>query len=189
MRVVGGAARGRRLVGSHDGGVTRPLSDRAKEALFNILQGRVPGAQFLDLYAGTGAVGIEALSRGSASATFVEQDRGALRVLRENLATTQLQGNARVAGADVFAFIEQARSAYDLIFAGPPQWKQLYPKTVHALDRAGPPLAADGVLILQCDPKESVPLELTHLAEEQRRDYGNVRLTFFRRKPTGETAP
>ena len=189
MRVVGGAARGRRLVGSHDSGITRPLSDRAKEALFNILQARVPGAHFLDLYAGTGAVGIEALSRGAASATFVEQDRGALRVLRDNLASTQLHGNARVVGGDVFAFIEQARTTYDLIFAGPPQWKQLYPKTVLALDHTGPPLAGDGILILQCDPKESVPLELVQLDEYARRDYGKVRLTFLRRTTSEETPP
>ena len=119
MRVVGGSARGRRLQ-APKGRTVRPTSDRTREAIFNVLESRggVEGARVLDLFAGTGALGIEALSRGAASATFVERDRAAASVIRDNLASLGLDG--RVAVADATAFVRREQGHYDIAFADPP---------------------------------------------------------------------
>ena len=118
MRVVGGSARGRRLR-APAGRSVRPTSDRAREAIFNALQSRggVEGARVVDLFAGSGALGIEALSRGAASATFVERDRAAAGVVRENLAALGLDGRVVVADAVAFAVRE---GGFDVAFADPP---------------------------------------------------------------------
>jgi len=120
MRIVAGLAKGRRL--ADPAGATRPTSDRAREALFNSLAPLVhlDGARVLDLFAGTGAVGLEALSRGAAEAVFVESDRAAAEVLRRNLATVGLPGG-RVVRRPVAAFLaEPAPTPFDLVFADPP---------------------------------------------------------------------
>lgn len=117
MRVIGGSARGRRLV-VPTGLVTRPLTDRAREALFASLGWRVEAAAVLDLFAGSGALGIEALSRGAATATFVEKDRRALAALRRNLDATGF--DARVVAGTVMSFLAGASDRYDLVFVDPP---------------------------------------------------------------------
>jgi 16S rRNA (guanine966-N2)-methyltransferase len=116
MRIVAGAAKGRRLVAPRSG--TRPFTGRAKEAVFSSLQRRVPGAVVLDLYAGSGSLGLEALSRGAASAVFVESDRAAVRVLTDNVASVDLGGT--VVGRDVLRFLQRDRGTYDLVFVDPP---------------------------------------------------------------------
>ncbi len=120
MRIVGGLAKGRRL--ATPASVTRPTSDRVRESLFNTLESRLrlPGARMLDLFAGTGAVGLEALSRGAAEAVLVEKDRRALDVLRKNVATVGLPG-AEVVGRAVSAFLaDEPDEPYDLAFLDPP---------------------------------------------------------------------
>jgi 16S rRNA (guanine(966)-N(2))-methyltransferase RsmD len=104
MRVIAGEAKGRKLL-SVPGQVTRPITDRVKESLFNILGRRVVNALFLDLFAGTGSVGIEALSRGARRSVFVERNRQALKVITENLKTTGLADRAQVVSSDVFKFL------------------------------------------------------------------------------------
>lgn len=118
MRIVAGEARGVRLAPVPRG--TRPLSDRAREGLFSSLGDRVPDARCADLYAGTGAVGIEALSRGAASCEFVESGREATRTIRENLARTGLADRASVIRADVARHLEGGRGPFDLVFLDPP---------------------------------------------------------------------
>lgn len=121
MRVVAGEARGRRLV-APEGGDTRPTSDRVREAIFNALhsQGAVVGARVVDLFAGSGALGIEALSRGAAHATFVETARPALAAVRANLESTGLGDRASVIARDVTAFCRTAAEPFDLALADPP---------------------------------------------------------------------
>src|SRR5215467_3661686 len=104
MRVIAGTAKGRTLRSPRTGD-TRPITDRAKESLFGILGPRIPGSRFLDLFAGTGSVGIEALSRGAAHATLVERAASALADIRHNLGATHLAANAEVVGTDVFAYL------------------------------------------------------------------------------------
>ena len=120
MRIVGGLAKGRRLAAPAS--ATRPTSDRVRESLFNALESRMAlsGARVLDLFAGTGAVGLEALSRGAAEAVLVEKDRRALEVLRKNVAAVGLPG-ARVVGRAVAAYLaEPPEEPFDLVFADPP---------------------------------------------------------------------
>ena len=117
MRIIAGLAKGRRLLAPRDGG-TRPMTDRAREGLFSSLGERVAGAKVLDLYAGSGSLGLEALSRGAADAVFVERGRAALAALRANVAAVGLGG--RVVGGDVGTFLARAAGPFDLVFVDPP---------------------------------------------------------------------
>lgn len=122
MRVITGSARGHRLV-APSGRDTRPTSDRVKEALFSSLQAHVPGARVMDLYAGSGALGIEALSRGATSCTFVESNRAALSAIDVNLAATRLADHARVQALDAAVALGLAAGAgerFDLVLVDPP---------------------------------------------------------------------
>src|SRR5512136_594459 len=149
MRVISGTAKGRTLKAVPGEG-TRPITDRVKESLFNILGADIRDARFLDLFAGTGGVGIEALSRGAAEAVFVEQGRAALETIRANLALTRLADRARVVRADVFAFLAQMPEApFDYIYIAPPQYKSLWAKTLHAIDATPAWLSNDSAVIVQ----------------------------------------
>jgi 16S rRNA (guanine966-N2)-methyltransferase len=118
MRVIAGSARGVRLARVPAG--TRPLSDRAREGLFSSLGSRVAGARCADLFAGTGAVGIEALSRGGAACLFVDSSSAAVQVVRDNLARTRLADRGRVVRADALAALNRERGPFDLVFLDPP---------------------------------------------------------------------
>jgi 16S rRNA (guanine(966)-N(2))-methyltransferase RsmD len=178
MRVIAGEAKGRRLF-SVPGETTRPITDRVKSALFNILGESVVEASFLDLFAGTGGVGIEALSRGAAAATFVERDQRALATIRRNLSATGLADRARVVRSDVFKFIAAAQSQpYDIIYVAPPQYQGLWARTVLALDPS--PLLAQGTLVVaQIFPKEYATLTLQRLVLTDQRKYGSTLLCFY----------
>lgn len=178
MRVIAGKAKGRRLL-SVPGVVTRPITDRVKESLFNILGDRVVDARVLDLFAGTGSVGIEALSRGAAEAVFVEWDRKALQVLRRNLELTGLGDRARIVSEDVFRFIARAQEQpFDLIYIAPPQYQGLWAKTLLALD-ATPLPAPESLVVAQIHPKEYQPQSLARLELVDQRRYGSTLLCFY----------
>ena len=124
MRVISGSAR-RLLLKTIEGSDTRPTTDRIKETLFNMLQYQIAGSRFLDLFAGSGAIGIEALSRGAKEAVFVEQNPCAVSCIKENLKTTHLKDRASIMQADVFAALEnlegrEENHAFDFIFMDPP---------------------------------------------------------------------
>jgi len=182
MRVISGSAKGRRLR-AVPGEKTRPITDRIKRALFDILGSDVVGSHFLDLFAGTGSVGIEALSRGAARAVFVERSAAAVRVIRHNLETAQLTGRARVVRADVFAFLARPRveeAPFDFIYIAPPQYRGLWADTLWALDVADNPLLTEeSLIIVQIYPKEYTPLPLVRLELTEQRDYGSTRLCFY----------
>jgi 16S rRNA (guanine966-N2)-methyltransferase len=188
VRVIAGSARGRRLAAVPGEG-TRPITDRAKEALFAILQLRVPGARVLDLFAGTGAVGIEALSRGAAWCDFVDLAPPALRTIRANLTHTDLGTRARVMRREALAFLaERAEVPYDLVYVAPPQYRGLWRRALEALDARPAWLCPDALVVVQIDPREDEPLDLACLAEIDRRRYGGVCLLFFANRPVA-TAP
>ncbi len=178
MRVIAGSAKGRILRPPRTS-ATRPITDRAKESLFGILAPRIPGRRFLDLFAGTGSVGIEALSRGGAHATFVERAGPALAGIRHNLELTGLAARAEVVGRDVFGYLRDPPVPFDVIFVAPSQWRGLWPRAVALLDTEPGWLAGGGVVVAQHDPSESVPLDLAHLVLSSERSYGRVRFTFF----------
>lgn len=175
MRVIAGSLGGRRLRAPR-GARTRPTADRVREAVFAMLE-PVAGARVLDLYAGSGALGIEALSRGAASAVFVERDGRALAVLRANLtAFGLLPGSAEVRGGEALLALRRARErgeTYDLIFIDPPYEKA--PQLVQALSASVPPLlATGGRVVLESDRR--APLELG-LPPLRQRSYGDTLIT------------
>jgi len=187
MRVATGEAKGRRLKGPVDKG-TRPIIDRVKQALFNILSVRVEDARFLDLFAGTGSVGIEALSRGAASATFIELNHKMLQVLRENLNITGLADRAETLRADAFKFLQSATISYDMIYVAPPQYQEMAARALALLD-SSPLVAADGIVIVQIYPKERpavAAVPLTRLALTDERRYGSTLLLFYQPKKDEE---
>ena len=178
MRVIAGKAKGVQLQAVPGHG-TRPISDRVKEALFNILGPELEGARVLDLFAGTGSVGIEALSRGAAEAVFVERDRVALRTIHENLAHTGLSDLGRVERADVFQYLDRSPTAYDYVYVAPPQYQGLWAETLHVLDRQPGWLYEDSWVIVQIHPREYQALALQELAQFDQRTYGSVMLCFY----------
>jgi 16S rRNA (guanine966-N2)-methyltransferase len=178
VRVIAGSAKGRILRPPRTS-ATRPITDRAKESLFSILAPHIPGRCFLDLFAGTGSVGIEALSRGAARATFVERSWPALAGIRHNLELTGMAARAEVVGRDVFGYLREPPAPFDLIFVAPPQWRGLWPRAVALLDREPGWLAGGAVVVAQHDPAESLPLDLAHLELTDERTYAQVRFTFF----------
>jgi 16S rRNA (guanine966-N2)-methyltransferase len=136
VRVVAGSAKGRRLV-APDGGDTRPTGDRVREALFNALfslDDAVDGAQVLDLFAGTGALGIEALSRGAAHVTFVEKARGALSIIETNVQATGVADRSTIVRADVLSWLQVVPRTVDLVLADPPYAFEAWPLLLAHLD-------------------------------------------------------
>ena len=119
MRVITGKARGVSLK-TPDGMATRPTSDRVKEALFSIIQFEIPGAKVLDLFGGTGQLGIEALSRDAKSAIFVDEREDACKLIRENLKRTRLENTAKVIRSDYMAYLKSCKEKFDIIFLDPP---------------------------------------------------------------------
>lgn len=181
MRVIAGTARGIRLR-SPSTGETRPILGRAKEALFNIIAVRVGGSAVLDLFAGTGGVGIEALSRGAAAATFVERSSPIVADLRNNLERAGVAERATVHQADVFTFLDGPPAPFDVVFVGPPQWQGLWVSAMRALDERPGWVAEDGIVVVQHDPTEYEEIAWSHLVERDQRRYGGVHLVFYERR-------
>ena len=191
MRVVTGEAKGRKLKGPKTAG-TRPIIDRVKTALFDILSTRVDDARFLDLFAGTGSVGIEALSRGAASATFIEMNYSVLKLVRENLKITGLGDRAETLHTDAFKFLQSYAASnrtsagsqerkYDIIYVAPPQYHEMAARALQLLDTAR--LVPDtGLVIVQIHPKERpvvAAVPLTRLVLTGERKYGSTLLMFY----------
>ena len=179
MRVISGSAKGRKLK-SVPGPGTRPITARAKGALFSILSQGIRGAAFLDLFAGTGSVGIEALSRGAGRVVFVERGRKAVRTVRDNLELTRLGEYAEVVQGDAFQYLAHAPvdRPFDYVYVAPPQYRALWAKALLRLD-ASSLLTPEGLVIVQIHPKEvdDVTLNILELIEE--RNYGSVLLRFY----------
>ena len=136
LRIIGGDFRGRRL-NFPDGRGLRPTADRVRETLFNWLQGQLYGRRVLDLFAGSGALGIEALSRGAAELVFVEQARPAAQQLRDNLALLQAESRAQVQQRDALQWLNAAEGSFDLVFLDPPFADRLLLKTTQLLESRG----------------------------------------------------
>lgn len=179
MRIIAGSAKGHSLKVPRE--VSRPTTDRVRESVFGILSAVICDARILDLFAGSGALGIEALSRGADSCTFVEQNRKATRVIEENLRKTGLQ-NGRVINREVGAFLKGERGRYDLIFADPPYADGLTDPAsdLVAIEGWADWLTEDGYLVLERESVGELPnpagLELV-----QQKDYGRSRIAIFRR--------
>ena len=189
MRIITGTARGCRLK-TPKGEATRPTADRIKESLFNILGRRVEEARVLDLFAGTGALGLEALSRGAASALFVDERTASL--IEENAAKTRLLEHAEVVRADalhVLARLGALGRSFDLIFCDPPYRRGLWEKALSSVDREGL-LAPGGCMIVENAAEETAlpPLDVLRCVREE--GYGKTtRLRFWVRARSEEESP
>ncbi|MFN2121072.1 MAG: 16S rRNA (guanine(966)-N(2))-methyltransferase RsmD [Anaerolineales bacterium] len=190
MRVISGSAKGLRLL-SVPGDQTRPITDRVKEALFDIVGGDVVGSTWWDVYAGTGAVGIEALSRGAAYARFTEMQGAALKTIRSNLASTRLADRADVRQANADALLASPPDRhFDYVYLAPPQYKGIWAQACAALDANARWLSGDGWIVAQIHPKEYRSLQLNRLEEFDSRRYGTTLLVFFEgRLPRDEERP
>jgi 16S rRNA (guanine(966)-N(2))-methyltransferase RsmD len=181
-RVVAGAARGVRLAAPGPG--TRPLTDRVKQTLFAVLEPELEDAVVLDLFAGSGAGGIEALSRGAARAVFVEKDAGAVRVIHENLRRTRLEANARVVRRDAHAWLADPAGAagdgpFDLVLVDPPYAD--VPSLVRALEHLAAHVHPGGLVVAKHFWRDGPPAVIGLLASERERRFGETALTFYRR--------
>lgn len=155
------------------GQTTRPMTDRMREALFSSIAVLVPESVVLDLYAGTGSMGLEALSRGAATVTFVEQDRSALKALRTNIEAVGLGGN--VVAGDVDGFLRRAFGSFDLVFVDPPYAVTL-PSLVETLTKVSPLLAQNGLVVVHRRRGEQPPELIDDLALIEQRRYGGAEL-------------
>lgn len=182
-RVIAGLAAGRRLVAPGEG--TRPLADRVKQTLFAILEPDLPGARVLDLFAGSGAAGIEALSRGAAGAVFVERDARAARVIGENLKATGLAGpEAVVIQADALVWLrrESAGAPFGVVIVDPPYAETgLLADVLSRLGSVDAPLARGARVVAKHFWRDRPPERIGLLASERERRFGETALTFYRR--------
>ena len=182
MRVTTGRAKGR-VLKSVRSDVTRPITDRVKQAVFNIVADDVKDSTWLDLFAGTGAVGIEALSRGARRVTFVDQDALAVRTIEANLKSTQLEQEGRVIRQNAFTYIAgHPNTSYDFIYVAPPQYKGLWSEALLALDSMPQWLAENGAIIVQIHPREFHEMDLHNLELVDQRRYGGTMLCFYEHK-------
>lgn len=184
MRVITGSARGRRLK-ELEGMETRPTTDRVKEGLFNILQFDIEGRRVLDLFAGTGQLGIECLSRGAASAVFVDRRPDAVKLIRENLKITNLQDGARVVAGDSMEYLKSLREKFDLIFLDPPYASGLLEQALS--DIAGFDICREHGIIMAESPADAVlpALEAPYRLYREYR-YGKIKLTVYHRQGSEE---
>ncbi len=178
-RIIGGKARGIRL-NAVPGDITRPVTDQVKEALFNIIGADIFDTYLLDLFGGTGSVGIEALSRGARFVRFIDLNRAAVSTMQKNLTTTRLEKSAEVIQSDAFAYLRQKPDRqFDYIYVAPPQYKELWQRTLEALDQNPGWLAPDAWIIAQIDPVEYRHFDFNHYQEFDQRRYGSTLLVFY----------
>lgn len=176
MRVVSGKARGRRLL-TLEGLDVRPTTDKVKESMFNIIQFELEEANVLDLFAGSGQLGIEALSRGAASATFVDASKKSLDIVKKNIEITGLGENARVVHSDAFSFLFSSSSVFDIVFLDPPYEKHLCDRAFEALGRV---LKDSSVVICETRDCEILPAEVGALRLQREYHYSSIKLSVYR---------
>ena len=180
LRVIAGTARGLKLQ-PVPGNKTRPIMDRVKEALFNIIGSTIRDTNFLDLYAGTGSVGIEALSRGAAYAHFNDMDRLAVKTICQNLAHTRFKPRATVTRRHALDLIARGPDRhYQFLYVAPPQYQGIWLETLAALDESAEWQRPDSLVIVQIDPREfDATLRFHSLHEIDQRKYGRTMLVFY----------
>ena len=178
-RIIGGSAKGIRL-DAVPGDITRPITDRVKEALFNIIGADILNSSFLDLFGGTGSVGIEAISRGATFARIIEISPRAVKVIQNNLIKTRLASHAEILCMDAMRYLKSVpQNQFDYVYIAPPQYKKMWIKTLQTLDEFHLHISSDGWVIVQIDPNEEETLQLIHLKLFDQRKYGSTLLLFY----------
>lgn len=176
MRVITGTARGMKLR-TLEGTDVRPTTDQVKESIFSIIQFEVENARVLDLFAGCGQLGIEALSRGAHSVTFVDNSRASVNIVKENLEHTKLSKNTIVKNEDSIGFLQMTRDTFDIAFLDPPYGKGLIEKALPLLVLK---MAQGGVIVCETAAEESLPEEVGDFSIYREYKYGKIKLTIYR---------
>ena len=184
MRVISGSARGVRLK-TPTGQSTRPTADRVKEAMFSILQFELPGAKVLDLFGGTGQLGIEAVSRGAKSAVFVDQNEQACRLIRENLKLAKMEQESKVVRSDYLSFLKTTKEKFDIILLDPP-YAEVFLENALKLISEIDILQSNGIIVAECPIGKVLPGEYPGFARSKDYKYGNTILTIYRKDTVGE---
>ncbi len=179
MRVIAGSARGRRLK-ELQGMETRPTTDKVKESLFNIIQFEIPGRRVLDLFGGTGQLGIEALSRGAAHCTFVEQRRDAVALIRDNLRTCNLQEQSHVVQGESIAYLSTCREKFDVILLDPPYQSDLLQRSLDTITRFDI-LSEHGIMIGESPADQPFPTLNAPYEVGREYRYGKIKLVVCHR--------
>ena len=179
MRVITGKARGVQLK-TPEGMLTRPTTDRVKEALFSIINFDIPGAKVLDLFGGTGQLGIEALSRGAKSTVFVDAREEACKLIRENLKRTKLEQDAKVVRSDYLDYLERCREKFSVIFLDPPYAEVFLENALNRITEIDI-LQSDGIIVTERPLGKELPWELEGYTRSRDYKYGKTLLTLYRK--------
>ena len=179
MRVITGTARGIQLK-TPEGMVTRPTSDRVKEAMFSIIHFDIPGARVLDLFGGTGQLGIEALSRGAKSAVFVDAGEPACRLIKENLKRTKLEGQGRVVRSDYLDYLSRCREQFDIILLDPPYAEVFLENALKKITEIDI-LSENGIIVAERPLGKELPWEFSGYQRSKDYKYGNTLVTIYRK--------
>ena len=180
MRVITGKARGV-VLKTPSGMATRPTADRVKEALFSIIQFDIPGACVLDLFGGTGQLGIEALSRGAKSAVFVDEREDACKLIRENLSRTRLQDSARVVRSDYMQFLKHCKEKFDIILLDPPYAEVFLENSLKMITEIDI-LHSGGIIVTERPVNKELMFEFDGYSRSKDYKYSNTILTIFRKE-------
>ena len=179
MRVITGSARGVQLK-TPDGMTTRPTTDRVKEALFSIIHFDLPGAEVLDLFGGTGQLGIEALSRGAKSAVFVDAGEPACRLIKENLKRTKLEGLGKVVRSDYLDYLRRCKEKFDIILLDPPYAEVFLENALKCITEIDI-LRQDGIIVTERPFGKELPWDFSGFERSKDYKYGNTLLTVYRK--------
>ena len=179
MRVITGKARGVQLK-TPEGMLTRPTADKVKEALFSIINFDIPAAKVLDLFAGTGQLGIEALSRGADSAVFVDAREDACKIVRENLRRTKLEAYASVVRSDYLDYLRRCKNKFDIILLDPPYAEEFLEKALKCITEIDI-LQSGGIIITERPLGKELPYDFEGFTRSKDYKYGNTLLTLYRK--------
>ena len=179
MRVVSGTARGITLK-TPEGMQTRPTADRVKEAMFSIIHFDIPGAKVLDLFGGTGQLGIEALSRGASGATFVDQSEAACRLIRENLRRTKFEAAGKVIRGDYLEYLSRCREQYDIILLDPPYAEVFLENALKRITEIDI-LRSGGIIVAERPVGKELPWDFEGFTRSRDYKYGQILLTLYRK--------
>ncbi len=178
MRVISGKFKGHKLVSFNEDHI-RPMTDRVKESVFNIIAPHLEGARVLDLFSGTGSLGIEALSRGAAFVQFVEKDPKSIKVIIENLDKLHIESGVDIQKADVFTYLSKADESYDLILIDPPFKAMVAEKTLLKLSKS-PVMGPETTVVIEHSSQEIIPATIDQLNRTDQREYGDKYVSFYR---------
>ena len=180
MRVISGKARGISLK-TPDGMLTRPTTDRVKEAMFSIIQFDIPSAKVLDLFAGTGQLGIEALSRGAVRAVFVDQNKNANQLIRENLKKTKLDDSATIIQSDYLQYLRRCNEKFNIVFLDPPYAEEFLENSLKIITEIDI-LQTGGIIVCERPLDKVLSLEFSGFSRSKDYKYGNTLLAIYRKE-------